>query len=77
MLEEDIDFQEGDNCKNVELPSRQELCVEMKTCNMPLPELFKTKESVHRNEEELKMPKINEVKVKKLPREVKLDIPSE
>ena len=77
MLEEDIDFQEGDNCKNVELPSRQEICVEMKTCDMPLPELFKAKESVHTNEVELEMPKINEVKVKKLPIEVKLDIPTE
>ena len=50
MLEEDIDFQEGDNCKNVELPSKQEICAEMKTCNMSLPELSKVKESVHTNE---------------------------
>ena len=77
MLEEDIDFQEGDNCKNVELPSRQEICVEIKTCSMPLPELFKAKESVHTNEVELDLPKINEVEVKELPREVQLDIPIE
>ena len=57
MLEEDIDFQEGDNCKNAKLQSRQEISVEMKTCDMPLPELFKAKESVHTNEVELKMPK--------------------
>ena len=25
MLEEDIDFQERDNCKNVELPNKQEI----------------------------------------------------
>ena len=50
MLEEDIDFQERDNCKNVELQSKQEICVEMKTCDMSLPELFKAKESVHTNE---------------------------
>ena len=94
MLEEDIDFQERDNCKNVELPRKQEIdremvvwpnmsvetsyeqeiCVEMKTCNMSLPELFKAKESVHTDEAELEMPKINEVEVKELPREVKLDM---
>ena len=69
MLEEDIDFQERDNCKNVELADKQEIdremvvlpnipvetsceqevCVEMKTCNMSLPKLFKAKESVHTN----------------------------
>ena len=56
----------------------------MKTCNMSLPELSKAKESVHTNEVELEMPKINEVEVKelpreikKLPREVKLDMPTE
>ena len=104
MLEEDIDFQERDNCKNVELPSEQEvdremevwpnmsvetfyeqeICVEMKTCDMSLPELFKAKESVHTNEVELEMPKIKDVKVKELPREIKkllregtLDMPTE
>ena len=104
MLEEDIDFQERDNCKNIELPSKQEIdremvvwpnmsvetpyeqeiCVEMKTCNISLPELFKAKESVHTNEVDLEMPKINEVevkelpkKIKKLPRKVKLDMPIE
>ena len=44
---------------------------------MSLPELSKAKESVHTNEVELEMPKINEVEVKKLPREVKLDMPIE
>ena len=51
---------------------------------MFLPELSKAKESVHTNEVELEMPKINEVEVnelpreiKKLPREVKLDMPTE
>ena len=97
MLEEDIDFQERDNCKNVELPNKQEVdremvawpdmsvetsyeqeeWVEMKACNMSLPELFKAKENVHINEVELEMPKINEVEVKELPREVKLEIPIE
>ena len=104
MLEEGVDFQEGDNCKSVELPNKQEIdremvvwpnlsletpyeqeiCVEMKTGNMSLPELFKAKESVYTNEVELEMPKINEVKVKdlprkikKLPRKVKLDMPIE
>ena len=80
MLEEDIDFQERDNCKNVELPNKQEMgremivwpnmsletsceqeeCVEMKTCNLYLPKLFKGKESVHKYEIELEIPKINE-----------------
>ena len=85
MLEEDIDFQEGDNCRNVEFcQGKQEICAEMKTCNMSLPELSKTKESVHTNKVELEIPKINEVEVKelpreikKLPREVKLDMPTE
>ena len=63
---EDIDFQERDNCKNVELPNKQEInrkmvvwpdmsvetsceqeeCVEMKTCDVSLPKLFKATESV-------------------------------
>ena len=97
MLEEDIDFQERDNCKNVELPNKQEIdremvvwpnmsvetsceqdeCVEMKTCNMSLPKLFKAKESVHTDEIELEMPKINEVEVRELPREINLEIPIE
>ena len=29
MLEEDIDFQERDNCKNVDLPNKQEMDREM------------------------------------------------
>ena len=47
-------------------------------------ELFKAKESVHTNEVELEIPKINEVEVKEfpreireLPREIKLEIPIE
>ena len=59
---------------SVETSYEQEICVEMKTCNMSLPELFKAKESVHTNEVDLEMPKINEVEVKELPREVKLDM---
>ena len=97
MLEENIDFQERDNCKNVELPDKQEIpkemvvwpnmpvetfyeqeeCVEMKTCDVSLSKLFKAKESVHTDEIELEMPKINEVEVRELPREIKLEIPIE
>ena len=36
--------------------------------------MFKAKESVHTNEVELEMPKINEVEIGKLPREVKSEI---
>ena len=49
----------------------------MKTCDMPLPELFKAKESVHTNEVELEMPIINEVEIREFPREVKSEIPIE
>ena len=69
---------------SVETSYQQEICVEMKTCDMSLPELFKANESVHTNEVELEIPKINEVEVKelpreikKLPREVKLEMPVE
>ena len=62
---------------SVETSYEQEKCVEMKTCDMSLPELFKAKESVYANEIELEMPKINEVKIRELPREVKLEIPIE
>ena len=41
---------------SVETPYEQEIRVEMKTCNMSLPELFKAKESVHTNEIELDIP---------------------
>ena len=94
VLEEfilDIDFQERENCKNVELQEidremvvwpdmfvetfcEQKECVEMKTCNVSLPKLFKATESVYTNEIELEISKINEVKVRELPREVKLEI---
>ena len=39
--------------------------------------LFKSKEGVHTNEIELEMPKINEVEVRELPREIKLEKPIE
>ena len=39
--------------------------------------MFKAKESAHTNEMELEMPKINEVEVRELPREIKLEIPIE
>ena len=94
MVEEGIDFQERDNCKNVELPDKQEIdremvvwpnvsvetsceqeeCVEMKTCDMSLPKLFKAKKGVHTDEKEIKIPKINEVKIRELPNEIKLEI---
>ena len=55
----------------------QEECVEMKTCNMSLPNLFKAKEMVHRDEKELAVLEINEVEIKELPREIKLEKPIE
>ena len=57
--------------------SEQEECVEMKTCNMSLPNLFKAKESVHAGEKELEVPEINKVEIKELPREMKLEKPIE
>ena len=47
----------------------------MKTCNMSLLNLFKAKERVHTNEKELEVPEINEVEIKELPREIKLEKP--
>ena len=44
---------------------------------MSLPKLFKAKESVHTNEVELEIPKINEVEVRELPREIMLEVPIE
>ena len=44
---------------------------------MSLPKLFKAKESVHTDEMELEVPKINEVEVKELPRIIKLEKPTE
>ena len=55
----------------------QEECVEMKTCDMSLPNLFKAKESVHTDEKELEVPEINEMEIKELPREIKLEKPIE
>ena len=49
----------------------------MKTCKVSLPKLFKSEESMHTNEIELEMPKINEVEVKELPRIIKLEKPTE
>ena len=40
---------------SVETSYGQEKCVEIKTCNLPLPELLKAKESVHTNEVELEI----------------------
>ena len=61
----------------VETSCEQEEYVEMKTCDVSLPKLFKAKERVHADEIELEMPKINEVEVKELPREIKLETPME
>ena len=60
-----------------ETSCEQEECVEMKTCNMSLPELFKAKQSVHTDEKELEVPEIKEVERKELPREIKLEKPIE
>ena len=62
---------------SVETSCEQEECVEMKTYNVSLPKLFKAKESVHTNKIEVEMPKINEVEVRQLPRDIKLEIPIE
>ena len=51
----------------------QEECVEMKTCDMSLPNLFKAKGSVHTDVKELEVPEINKVEIKELPREIKLE----
>ena len=61
----------------VETSCEQEECVEMKTYDMTSPKLFKAKESVYTNEIKLEMPKINEVEIRELPREIKLEIPIE
>ena len=55
----------------------QEESVEMKTCNMSLPNWFKAKESVHADEKELEVPEINKVEIKELPRDMKLEKPVE
>ena len=55
----------------------QEKCVEMKTCNMSLPNLFKAKGSVHTDQKELEVPEINDVEIKEFPREIKLEKPIE
>ena len=51
----------------------QEESVEMKTCDMYLPNWFKAKESVHADEKVLEVPEINKVEIKELPREMKLE----
>ena len=64
--------------KRPEKPScGQEECVEMKTCNMSLPNLLKVKEGVHTDEIELEIPEMNAVEIKELPREIKLEKPIE
>ena len=62
---------------SVETSCEQEECVEIKTCNVSLPKLFKAKQSVHANEIELEMSEIIEVEVRELPGEIKLEIPIE
>ena len=62
---------------SVKTSCEQEECVEMKTCDMSLPELFKVEESVHTDEMELEKPEINAVEIKELPREIKLEKPIE
>ena len=49
----------------------QEECVKREICDMFLPKLFKAEESVHTDEIELKMPGINAVEIKELPRKIK------
>ena len=61
----------------VEISYEQEECADMETCDMSLPELFKAKESVHINQVELGVTKVDEVEIRELPREVKLEIPIE
>ena len=56
----------------VKTSCEQEECAEMKTCDMSLPELFKTEESVHIDKMELEKPEINAVEIKKLPRRNKI-----
>ena len=52
----------------VKISCEQEECVEMKTCNMSLPELFKAEESVHTDKIKLEIPEINAVEIKEVPR---------
>ena len=49
---------------SVETSCEQEECLEMKTCNVSLPKLFKAKESVHINEVELGVPKVDEMEIR-------------
>ena len=61
----------------VKTSCEQEECVEIKTCNMSLPELFRAEESVHTDDMELEKPEINAAEIKELPREIKLEKPIE
>ena len=61
----------------VETSCEQEECVEMNTCDVSLPKLFKTTENIHTDEMKLEMPKINDVEVKELPRIIKLEKPTQ
>ena len=72
-----VDKQEIDR-KMVFLPKmlaktscEQEECVGKEICDMFLPKLFKAEEGVHTDEIELKMPEINAVEIKELPRKIK------
>ena len=49
----------------------QEECVEKEICDMSLPKLFKAEESVHTDEIELKLPEVNALEIKELPRKIK------
>ena len=49
----------------------------MKIYDMSLPEVFKVEESVHTDKMGLEKPEINAVKIKELPREIKLEKPIE
>ena len=62
---------------SVETSYEQEECAKMKICDMSLQELFKAEESVHINKVELGVPKVDEVEIRELPREIKLEIPIE
>ena len=64
-----------------EMPVRitydQEECIEEEICDMSLPEMYSTEESIHTAELRLETPIINEVEINEIPREVKLEMPIE
>ena len=57
----------------VKTSCEQEECVEMKNCDISLPELFKAEECVHIDKIEIEKPEINAVEIKELHREIKLE----